>query len=309
MVTAIKEGYRIIDTAAVYGNEKEIGIGIKKCIDEGIVSREDLFIITKNHWHFPGYEETLWSFKKSLENLGVDYIDCYLMHQPYRMYPNWRECVAYSWRAMEEIYKSGKAHSIGVSNFSSHHLGVVMKSGDIVPHVHEIEFHPQYQNRSEVQTSIENNICVMAWGALNRGKVVNEPLLQELGKKYNKTPAQIALKWNIQHGNIVLVRSKNKERIKENFDVWNFTISEDDMRKIDKIEPMFRDKRLDEDVPIGIGLSNKELKNLVSEPQEIKFKLFGVFPFLKKVSYSKSKDKYYLFGFPILTVRKKYEVS
>lgn len=309
VVNAIKTGYRAIDTAAIYKNEKEIGQAIKQCIDEGLIKREDLFIITKAHWFFPGYEETLRSCEESLKNLGLDYIDLFLLHHPYSEWPSWRKDIAYSWRAMEELYNAGKVRAIGISNFRWPYFDPAFNSGKILPMVHQIELHPQYKNEESAAPCRERNIKIMAWSPLNKGKVLEDETIKALAEKYGKTPAQIALRWNVQKGNAVLVRSSKADRIYSNFQIWDFELSDEDMQKIDAIKSCYYGIRLDADVPVGdlaksryFGIMEKYLNRTYQKT----YKLFGLVPFFKKIKKKPNTIKYYLFGIPVCKVKIKY---
>lgn len=309
VISAIKAGYRAIDTAAIYKNENDIGRAIKKCIDDGIVKREELFIITKSHWFFPGYEETLNSFEQSLKKLGLDYIDLFLLHHPFCEWPSWRKDIAYSWRAMEELYNNKKTRAIGISNFRWPYFDVVFNSGKILPMVHQVELHPQYKNKEAVEPCLERNIKIMAWSPLNKGKVLEDKTVKSLALKYSKTPAQIALRWNIQSGNALVVKSCNIDRINSNYQIWNFELSDEDMKKLNSIKPCYNGIRLDEAVLVG-DLSKSRyfsiLENYINRTYSKNFKLFGVIPFFKIIRKNANEVVYYLFNIPICKTEIKY---
>jgi len=231
VLAALECGYNHVDTAYVYDNEKGVGNAVRK---SGI-PREDLFITTKLWNTEQGYEETLKVFEVSLGNLGMDYVDLYLIHWPKTLifseeYP---QRVWDTWRAFEEIYESKKARAIGLSNFLPYHIETLMEKARIAPMVDQVEIHPCYNQFDIVNYCAENDIVVQSWSPLANGKLMTEcDLLVELGKKYGKTPAQIALAWNLQRGLLPLPRSVTPSRIAENFDVFGFELEEEDMQKI-----------------------------------------------------------------------------
>lgn len=220
---AVNAGYRLIDTATLYGNEKAVGQGIREC---GI-PRKELFITAKVWPSDAGYEKTKAAFELSLQNLGLDFMDLYLVHQPYGDYYG-------SWRAMEELYRQGKIKAIGVSNFSNQQLVDLMVNNEIPPAINQIGLTP-YDQRSETRKVLERyNVKVEAWGPLGRGQqeLLNDSVLAEIGAKYGKSIAQVILRWHIQQGIIAIPKSAHQERIKENYDIWDFTLSTEDMERI-----------------------------------------------------------------------------
>lgn len=231
VLEAIKAGYRLIDTAAVYMNEKAVGEAIKQAISEGIVKREDLFITTKLWVSDFSYEGAKRGFDRSLKNLGLEYLDLYLLHQAYGD-------VYGAWRAIEEFYNEKKIRAIGVSNF---HIGKFTEFAELVnikPMVNQIELHPFFAQYDAIENMKKYGCLPQAWGPLAEGKhgIFTHPVLTEIGKKHGKTAAQVALKWNVQRGVSILPKSVHKERIEQNFDIWNFTISDEDMKKIDALD-------------------------------------------------------------------------
>ncbi|OHT11217.1 aldo/keto reductase family oxidoreductase [Tritrichomonas foetus] len=224
---AIKAGYRLIDTAAVYGNEKEVGAAIKK----SGVPRNELFIVTKCWVQDFGYESTKKAFQKSLENLGLEYIDLYLLHQAFGDYYG-------AWRAVEELYEAGKIKSIGVSNFFPDRLTDLCLNCRIKPMVNQVELHPFFQQNNALETMKEFNVVPMAWGPLDEGKrnIFSHPVLSAIGKKYGKTCAQVALRWNVQRGVIIIPKSVHNERIVENFNILDFKLDDDDNAEISKLD-------------------------------------------------------------------------
>ncbi|MHC5227498.1 aldo/keto reductase [Enterococcus sp. LJL99] len=222
---ALEAGYRLIDTAAVYKNEAGVGEGIR----QSGIPREEIYITTKLWNSDQGYESTLKAFDESLRKLGLDYVDLYLIHWP--VGGKFEE----SWKAMEEIYESGRAKAIGVSNFHEHHINDLLKEAKVVPMVDQIELHPSLTQEPLRDFLKEKNIAVEAWSPLGQGKLLEHPVLVELGEKYGKTSAQVIIRWHLQNDTIVIPKSTHKERIDENFDVFDFELSEEDMTKINEL--------------------------------------------------------------------------
>lgn len=234
---AIEAGYRLIDTAEAYQNEKAVGKAIKR----SNVPREELFITTKVWVQNAGYENTKKAFQKSLDRLQLDYLDLYLIHQPYGD-------VHGSWRAMEELYKEGKIKAIGVSNFQPDRLMDLMVHNEIKPAVNQIETHP-FNQQIEVNDFLEDNdVQHQAWGSFAEGKndLFKNELLVSIGKKYNKSVAQVVLRWLAQRGIVALAKSVHKNRIQENFNSLDFDLSAEDMEAItslDQKQSLFFDHR------------------------------------------------------------------
>ncbi len=295
--SAIYAGYRLIDTADLYGNERGIGEAIKECIDEGIVKREDLFIQTKAPFHFDRYNYTYKSLDVQLQRLGLDYVDMYLLHHAYRGSFTWRWQVMDIYRALETLYRQGKTKNIGVCNFGKMHLNYLLSECDIKPQINQIEFHPQHQQRGVVELCKKNDIQVQGWGTLNNGRIFDEPLFDEIGKNYNKNAAQIAIKYAIQKGVAPLVRSQKPNRQKEMLDVFNFEINSADMKKLDDLDGgEFSHNHEGEPIEEAIKSKQIEIK---------KYKMFGFLPFMKKYKKNRRITKYYLFGIPIVKTDKK----
>ncbi|MBM6818693.1 aldo/keto reductase [Clostridium saudiense] len=219
---ALKIGYRQIDTASFYGNEVGIGNGIK----ESGINREDIFLVTKLWNDDHGYDKTIKAFNKSLERLQVDYIDLYLVHWPNKLNSE-------TWKAFEYLYKTGKVKSIGVCNFKVAHLEELKKTAQIMPMVNQIEIHPQSSKNDMLSYCEENNIQLVAWSPIMRGKLFSNELMIGLAEKYKKTIAQIILRWHLQRGVIPIPKSSNEERIKENLNIFDFELSNDDIKTID----------------------------------------------------------------------------
>lgn len=230
--TAIECGYTHIDCAAIYGNEKEVGLGIK----ESNADRKNLFITSKLWNDVRGYQETIDAFNQTLNDLQLDYLDLYLIHwpRPVKYHDNYIEKNIESWKAMEDLYKQGKVRAIGVSNFKIHHMEEIMKNCEIKPMVNQIEFHPSCLEKEIRDFCKKENIIVTGYSPLANGKVFECKELVEFSEKYGVSIAQLCIKYALQHNVIPLVKSVTKERIKANLNL-NFTITDKDMEKIDKI--------------------------------------------------------------------------
>jgi len=224
---AISTGYRLIDTAASYGNEEAVG----KAIKQSGVAREDLFITTKLWIQSNGYEGTKRAFEKSLKRLQIDYLDLYLMHQPFGD-------VYGEWKAMQELYKEERVRAIGVSNFHSDRLIDLIVHNEIVPAVNQIETHPFHQQIETQKFLQENNVQIESWGPFAEGKnnIFHNELLHSVGRKYNKTIAQVILRWLTQRGIVAIPKSVRKERMEENFNSLDFELSSEDMESIQTLD-------------------------------------------------------------------------
>ncbi len=222
---ALKVGYRLIDTASYYGNERGIGKGIK----ESGIDRKEIFVVTKLWNEDHGYDRTIEAFNKSLENLQLDYIDLYLIHWPNKLNAD-------TWRAFEHLYKIGKVKAIGVCNFKIGHLEALKETAEIIPMINQVEVNPVNNKGKLLEYCNKNNIKLMAWSPIMRGAVLSKELMVSLAEKYKKTVAEVILKWHIQRGVIPIPKSSNEGRIKENFDVFDFNISEEDMKKIELLQ-------------------------------------------------------------------------
>ena len=227
---AIQTGYRLIDTAAVYKNEEGVG----KAIKESGVSREDLFITTKVWNDDQGYDSTLQAFEESRKKLGLEYIDLYLIHWPVK--GKYKE----TWKALEKLYEDGLVKAIGVSNFQVHHLKDLLADAKVKPVVNQVEFHPYLTQKELLAYCNEENIQLEAWSPLMQGEVVRVDVIKELAEKYGKTPAQIVLRWDLQHGVVTIPKSVKEHRIQENADVFDFELSREDMDKLDALNKNHR---------------------------------------------------------------------
>ncbi len=223
VIDAIQAGYRLIDTAASYMNEEAVG----RAIRNSGVNRSELFITTKLWVQDAGYENTKKSFQKSLDKLQLDYIDLYLIHQPFGD-------VHGSWRALEELYKAGKARAIGVSNFQPDRVMDIIMFNEIVPAVNQVETHPFNQQIDNQKFLVENNVQIESWGPFAEGKnnLFQNELLGSIALRYNKSIAQVVLRWLTQRDIVVIPKSVRKERIIENFNIFDFELSAEDMEAI-----------------------------------------------------------------------------
>lgn len=314
VIKAIETGYRLIDTAALYRNEKEVGIAIKKCIESGIVQRQDLFITSKAPFFNPGYQETIDGYYKSLENLQMEYLDLYLLHHPFMQYANFQEHIARSYDALEYLYKNQKVKNIGVSNFWGYFCEVLYNYAEVVPQVNQIELHPYNQDRDTVKFCVEHKTQIQSWGGANQGRLFDSQIMQEIGKRYDKTVVQVAIRWNIQKGNSVLVRSTNTERIKENYDVFDFELTQEEISMIDKLDGTGVANRGHGIVSLPVmhhtasTLSNEivmAIKKNIPKPKRKQYKLFGFLPLLV-LHIDTNSTKVYLFGIRILKITKQY---
>lgn len=242
--TAIDAGYRAIDTAWFYKNEKALGEALKTVN----IKREDLFITTKLWNDFQGYDATIKAFNDSLESLQLTYIDMYLIHWPCPADGLFIE----TYKALETLFKEGKIKAIGVCNFKEHHLDQLLAETEVVPAVNQVEFHPLF-NQKALQAYCESKrIKLMAWSPLMRGgEWLNNADLQSIADQYNKTVAQVIIKWHLQQGRLVIPKSQNDNRIRENFDVFDFELSDEDLAKIDQLNTDERQFRDPDEVKIG----------------------------------------------------------
>ncbi|MDV6014627.1 aldo/keto reductase [Haloechinothrix sp. LS1_15] len=228
---ALEAGYRSIDTAAIYGNEAEVGKAVQAVQGRGI-DRGELFITTKLWNADQGYDATLAAFDASLAALGTDYVDLYLIHWPVPAHDRY---VA-TWRAMERLHADGRVRAIGVSNFHISHLQRLMDETQVVPAVNQIELHPNLAQRGLREFHAEHGIVTEAWSPLAQGGLLGDPVVTDLAQQHGKTPAQVVLRWHIQLGNVVIPKSVTRQRIVENIDVFDFALSAEELARIDALD-------------------------------------------------------------------------
>ncbi|WP_314588077.1 aldo/keto reductase [Paenibacillus terrigena] len=232
--SAIAHGYRSIDTAAIYGNERSVGQAILEALQENELAREDLFITSKVWNADLGYESTLAAYEASLEKLGLDYLDLYLIHWPVQGKYN------EAWRALETLYHEGRVKAIGVSNFQIHHLEDLISKAQIKPMVNQVEFHPRLTQKELLRYTKEQGIQLEAWSPLMQGELLDNPTLVDIAAKYGKSVAQIILRWDLQHGVITIPKSVKEQRIIENAALFDFELSTNDMAQIDGLNQDLR---------------------------------------------------------------------
>lgn len=232
--TALETGYRHIDTAAFYGNETSVGRAIR---DAGI-PRQEIFVTTKVWNTERGYEKAKASILASLDRLGLEYLDLCLIHWPAtaRQYEDWEGVNRDTWRAFTELHRLGKVRAVGVSNFKPHHLKALMET-EVKPMVDQIELHPGQVQADTLAYCRDNGILVEAWSPMGRGKLLDHPLITGIAARYGKTPAQLCIRWCLQKGALPLPKSVTPARIRENLRVFDFTISPEDMARLDAMPP------------------------------------------------------------------------
>ena len=223
---ALQDGYRHIDTASIYGNEEGVGVGIR----ESGVGRKDVFVVSKVWNSDQGYESTIKAYESSLKRLNLDYLDLYLVHWPVK--GKYKE----TWRAMEYLYKHKGVRAIGVSNFMQHHLEDLLTSAEIVPMVNQMEFHPYLVQQDLIDFCNKNTIQYEAWSALMQGHIFELDVMKGLAAKYNKTIAQIVLRWDLQKGVVTIPKSAKKDRIRANADIFDFELAPEDVKKLENLD-------------------------------------------------------------------------
>ncbi|WP_117168299.1 aldo/keto reductase [Paraliobacillus sediminis] len=236
VTSALEHGYRSIDTAAAYKNEEGVG----KALAKAGIPREELFITSKLWNGDQGYESTLKAFESSLQKLGLDYLDLYLIHWPVPAEDKFKD----SWKAMEKLYKQGKIRAIGVSNFKEHHLDALIKDADVVPMVNQVEFHPHLDQKSLRDYCKKHSIQVEAWSPLKQGELLDDPTLKKIADKYGKTTAQVIIRWDLQSEVITIPKSVKEHRIVANAAIFDFELSQTDM---DTINGLNKDERVGPD--------------------------------------------------------------
>ncbi|MCM3586013.1 aldo/keto reductase [Mesobacillus maritimus] len=220
---AIKHGYRSIDTAALYQNEGGVG----KAIIEANVPREELFVTTKVWNSDQGYDSTIQAFHTSLTKLGLDYVDLYLIHWP--VVGKYKD----TWKALEDLYEQGKVRAIGVSNFQIHHLKDLMADAKIKPMVNQVELHPSLTQKELLAFCQKENIQIEAWSPLKKGRLQEDSVITSIANKHQKTPAQVILRWDLQNKVVTIPKSVKEHRIIENADIFDFTLTDEEMKQID----------------------------------------------------------------------------
>ncbi|WP_409404960.1 aldo/keto reductase [Priestia megaterium] len=232
--TAIIKGYRSIDTAAIYGNEEGVGEGIRQGLKEAGLSREDIFVTSKVWNADLGYEETLAAYETSLQKLGLEYLDLYLIHWPVE--GKYKE----AWKALETLYKEEKVRAVGVSNFQIHHLEDLMKDGEVKPVINQVEYHPRLTQKELHAFCQKHDIQLEAWSPLMQGELLDNDVLKEIAEKHGKSVAQIILRWDLQNGVVTIPKSTKEHRIVENSSVFDFELDAEDVSKINELNQNHR---------------------------------------------------------------------
>ena len=236
-LTALEVGYRHIDTAEMYGNEKQVGEAVRKSgLDRG-----EVFVTSKLNNGFHARDAALTAFDRSLEDLGFDYLDLFLVHWPL---PGIDVDFVETWKAMEEIYTSGRAKAIGVSNFTEHHLKRLHEETTVLPAVNQIEVHPYLTQEPLRSFNAEHQIVTEAWSPIAQGKVLDDPAIADIAQRVGKTPAQVVLRWHVQRGDVIFPKSVTRSRVEENFALFDFELDQGDVASIDGLN---RDERIGPD--------------------------------------------------------------
>ncbi|MBB6669993.1 aldo/keto reductase [Cohnella nanjingensis] len=231
---AIKHGYRSIDTAAIYGNEEGVGRGIRAGLKETGISRGELFVTSKVWNADLGYEASLAAYETSLRKLDLDYLDLYLIHWPVK--GKYKE----AWRALETLYKEGRVKAIGVSNFQIHHIEDLMKDAEIKPMVNQVEYHPRLAQKEVHDYCKQQGIQLEAWSPLMQGQLLDHPVIKEIADRYQKSIAQIILRWDLQNGVVTIPKSTKEHRIVENASIFDFELNKDDMEHLNSLNQNLR---------------------------------------------------------------------
>jgi len=228
VLAALETGYRHIDTAEMYGNEKQVGEAVR----DSSVPREEVFVTSKLNNGYHAYDDALSAFARSLDDLGFDYLDLFLVHWPLPGVGDFVE----TWRAMEEIYRSGRAKAVGVSNFKESHLRRIFTETDVVPAVNQVEIHPYLAQDGLRAFDTEHGIATEAWSPIAQGKVLDDPVITSIGERLGRTPAQVTLRWHLQRGDIVFPKSVTRSRVEENFRLFDFELTGQDMAAITSLD-------------------------------------------------------------------------
>jgi 2,5-diketo-D-gluconate reductase A len=228
VLVALETGYRHIDTAEMYGNEKQVGEAVR----DSSVPREEVFVTSKLNNGYHAHDDALSAFARSLDDLGFDYLDLFLVHWPLPGVGDFVE----TWRAMEEIYRSGRAKAVGVSNFKESHLRRIFTETDVVPAVNQVEIHPYLAQDDLRAFDTEHGIATEAWSPIAQGKVLDDPVITSIGERLGRTPAQVTLRWHLQRGDIVFPKSVTRSRVEENFRLFDFELTGQDMAAITSLD-------------------------------------------------------------------------
>lgn len=229
---ALEAGYRLLDTAALYGNEEGVGQAVRDAVNSGHVERGDVFVTSKLWNDRHGYRSTLEAFDESLQRLGLDYLDLYLIHWPC---PG-QDLYVESWRALEELYHSGRVRAIGVSNFQRHHLEKLMSETEVIPVLNQIELHPFLQQHTLRKFNADHGIITQAWSPLGRGKVLTNPVITHIAAKHSRSAAQVILQWHLQLDGTAVAKASTRQRIVENLRIGDFTLDPVDLAAISQLD-------------------------------------------------------------------------
>lgn len=231
-LTALDVGYRHLDTAEMYGNEKEVGQAVR----ESGIERSELFVTSKLNNGFHAHDDALAAFEQTLDDLDIGYLDLFLIHWPQPAVGDFVE----TWKAMEEMYRSGRTKAVGVSNFQPHHLRRLLEGSDVIPAVNQVEVHPYLTQEAVRAFNAEHGIATEAWSPIAKGRVLKDPVIVNIAERLGKSPAQVTLRWHLQRGDIVFPKSVTRSRVEENFQLFDFELTEGDLAEIGALN---RDER------------------------------------------------------------------